>query len=141
MIIIQTTDNKWYCTNSVNVARNIAGLENENLLNLWEQPFFESDFFWKFKDGQNLEGPIPMRKWEQDLPLSQCLKGNVQWVATTTKAKPPVWYRHYLTTDWVQFRTEERERALKANERIEEAKSRGDEEEALNEVIDFLLGK
>lgn len=141
MIILQTANNKWFCTNSVKVARDIAGHENENLLNLWEQPFFESDFFWKFREGQNLEVPIPMRRWDQDLPLSQCLKGDVQWVATTANAKPPVWYRLFLTTDWVQLRMEEQKRALIANEIIEEAKSRGDKDAELNGVIDFLLGK
>lgn len=141
MIILQTKSNEWFCTNSVKIANKIVGKNNENLLNLWEQAFqMPCDFFQIFKDGEKLERGIPMRGWEQDLPLSECLKGKVKWLAIKETSKPPVWYRDFLNTDWVQFRENERLRALHTLEKIENAKSSGDKNAETNAIIDFMLG-
>ena len=142
MIVIQTKDAKWYCASSLKVAKSIAGENMENVLNLWDQPFpMPCDFFWCIKDGELLKSAIPMRDWEQDLPLFQCLKGNVEYVPSREGVKPPKWYREFLAIDWAEVRAKIKERAMKAHEKIQEAKASGDKDAEFNAVADYLLGK
>lgn len=140
MIVIEMKSNEWFCTSSMTLAKQIAGFNYKNAMNVWYQPFSNSDFFWALKDGVLLKEDIPMRNWELDLPLSQCLKGNVRWVASKPTTKPPVWYREFLATDWIEHRIKEKERALAANEKVEKAKSLGDKNAEIDAIIDFLLG-
>jgi len=51
-----------------------------------------SDFFWVIKDNKRLEEQIPMREWDDDLPLSKCKEGIVKYLGK----KKPKWYREVL---------------------------------------------
>jgi hypothetical protein len=142
MIVIETKEKKWYCTENKKVADKICGKNDENVLNLWYQPFpYPCDFFWVIKDGSLIEETTPMREWERDLPLSKCLEGGVEWVAPKSTTKPPKWYREFLNTDWVECRNEEKENALKYYELIEKAKEEGDDKKASDLVLDWMMGK
>jgi hypothetical protein len=137
MIVIETIDHNWFCTNSIAIAKKIKDCE---ILNLWSQPFnYPCDFFWEKKDGTILKNCIPMRNWELDLPLSKCLKGGVKFLSKEEKTKPPKWYRDFLSTDWETKRKNHVMRCKKYAKKYEEAN--GDEQKQMNVIIDFFLDK
>lgn len=102
MYVIETKTGEWFCSESKKEIEKIIGKagSNESLekcKNLWYQPWnylsgVMSDFFWTIKDGKQLDEEIPMRKWHEELPLSECIKGSVKFLGK----KEPKWYREVL---------------------------------------------
>ena len=102
MYVIETKTGDWFCSESKKEIEKIIGKagSEENLTkckNLWYQPFnylsgVMSDFFWVLKDGEYLKEQIPMRKWQEELPLSKCKEGGVKFIGK----KEPKWYREVL---------------------------------------------
>lgn len=102
MYVIETNTGDWFCSESKKEIEKIIGNAGsdeslEKCKNLWYQPFnylsgVMSDFFWVIKDNKRLEEQIPMREWDDDLPLSKCKEGIVKYLGK----KKPKWYREVL---------------------------------------------
>ena len=102
MYVIETKTGEWFCSESKREIIKIIGKPGsseslEKCKNLWYQPWnyrsgVMSDFFWAIKDGEDLVEEIPMRKWQEDLPLSKCKEGVVKFLGK----KEPKWYREII---------------------------------------------
>ena len=105
MYVIETKKGEWFCSESRKEIEKIIGVAGlpeslEKCKNLWYQPYnylsgVMSDFFWAIKDGQTLDEAIPMRKWKEDLPLTKCKEGKVQFLGK----KLPKWYREITSEE------------------------------------------
>lgn len=103
MYVVELKTGRWICSENKLSIEHISGKFNsqeelDNVKNLWYQPWnylsgVMSDFFWSIKDGVKLEQSEPMRGWHNDLPLSECIKGNVEYIGN----KAPKWYSELLT--------------------------------------------
>lgn len=99
MYIVELMGGQWICSENKKNIEKITGkaMLDESMTkiqNLWYQPFnyqsgVMSDFFWVIKDGVVLDEDIPMREWQNNLPLSECVKGDVEYLGK----RPPKWYR------------------------------------------------
>lgn len=104
MYVVELKNGKLFCSESKKIVEQISGKFNseeelKNVKNFWYQPWnylsgVMSDFFWAIKDGEKLDPAIPMRKWKDDLPLTECINGNVEFIGK----KQPKWYSELLNT-------------------------------------------
>ena len=108
MYVIETKEGDWFCSESRKEIAKIVGkvVSEDTCLrcnNLWYQPWnylsgVMSDFFCVIKDGVLLEKDIPMRNWHNDLPLSKCIGGGVEYIG----GKEPKWYIELLAKNGIK---------------------------------------
>lgn len=101
MYIAELKSKKWIATeNSKEFFKHTGSPEDgfSNAINVWYQPFnymsgAMSDFFQLKEDNLILQENKPMRGWHHDLPLRECVLGNVNYVGK----KIPKWYKEGIS--------------------------------------------
>ena len=104
MYVVELKNGRWICSESRKEIEKVCGkLDDnkslENIKNLWYQPFnyqtgSMSDFFLDIENSVFIDEQKPMRKWVDDLPLSKCIQGGVEYLGK----KEPKWYVEILKT-------------------------------------------
>jgi len=104
MYVVELKNGRWICSESRKDIEKVCGkLDDnkslENIKNLWYQPFnyqtgSMSDFFLDIENSVFIDEQKPMRKWVDDLPLSKCIQGGVEYLGK----KEPKWYVEILKT-------------------------------------------
>lgn len=102
MYVVELKSGRWICSENKNEIEKVSGKFNSkeelsNVQNLWWQPWsylsgVMSDFFWAIKNGEKLEKTEAMRGWHNDLPLSKCIEGGVDFLGK----KQPNWYKKLI---------------------------------------------
>ena len=104
MSVVELKSGRWICSESKKEIENVCGkLANdkslENIKNLWYQPYnyqsgVMSDFVLAIEDSVFLDEHKPMREWTNELPLTKCISGGVEYLGK----KEPKWYVEILKT-------------------------------------------